>query len=242
MEKKTVLITGGSRGIGKAVSLEFARSGYFVLINFKSNTDEANKTLAEIEKENGSGELCQFDVSDSAQVKENIKKIAEKHDSIDVLVNNAGIVRNRLVSNLPEADWDDVIKTNLSAPFFLMRECSRIMMKQKSGSIINISSIIGLRGLEGCSNYSASKAGLVSLTKTAAKELGRFNVCVNAVVPGFHTTDMGSTARSDYIEMVRSESVLGTTTCLDELSKFIVFLSGLKTVSGQVFNIDSRII
>ena len=143
---------------------------------------------------------------------------------------------------MPPADWQDVMRTNLDGAFFLTRDCGALMAKNGGGAIINIASVLGLRGAAGSANYAASKAGLVALTKSAAIELGRFGVRVNAVLPGFHLTDMGKTASKDYLERARAESVLGMTTDIAELAAFIVFLSKSLSVSGQVFNWDSRIL
>jgi 3-oxoacyl-[acyl-carrier protein] reductase len=236
--KPVALITGGSRGIGKELVYKFSKAGYFVIINCIKSSDKA-MLLAE--------EICDAraitaDISNHEEVKKMVVDITAKEGKIDVLVNNAGIAKNNLIINMPENDWDNIVRTNLTGPFYLIRECSKIMIKQKSGSIINIASIIAKRGQEGCSNYGASKAGLVSLTKTAAKELGRFGICVNAVFPGFHSTDMGKTAKGCYVEKTINESVLKRTTDINELADFLVLLAGMKSVSGQVFNIDSRII
>ena len=237
-EKQVVLITGASRGIGENLALKFASSGYKVIINFLKEEEKALAVAARIKNIPQETEIYKADISDPLAVKKMIKDIGK----IDVLVNNASIVKNRTVANMSEDEWDSVIKTNLSGVFYLTRECARPMIKQKSGSIINISSILGVRGLFGTANYSSAKAGVVSLTKTAAIELGRFNIRVNAVLPGFHLTDMSATANKDYEEKVKKESVLNKTTDINELSEFIVFLSRMKTVSGQVFNWDSRII
>ncbi|MCB4792512.1 MAG: SDR family NAD(P)-dependent oxidoreductase [Elusimicrobia bacterium] len=242
MNKEIVLITGASRGIGARLALEFASSGYFVIINFLKEDEKASEVLKKIKAQGAEAQTVKADISDPVQVRNMVRDIVKSRGRIDVLVNNAGITKNRTIAKMSETEWDDVIRTDLSAVFYLTRECSKIMIKNKSGSIINISSIIGLRGQFGTGNYSSAKAGVISLTKSSAKELGRFKVRVNAVLPGYHLTDMGQNSTKDYLDKVKQESVLSETTDIDELSRFIVFLSKIKTVSGQVFNWDSRVI
>lgn len=255
--KPVALITGASRGIGRELALEFSRAGFIVVINFLEQKEKAEDLLFEIRNQSvqaeippgaggpaqsGQAEIYQADISDSREAADMVKQIIDKNKRLDVLVNNAGMVINRSIMNMSPEEWDKVMRVNLNGVFYLIRACSKPMIKQKGGSIINISSIIAARGLAGTSNYAAAKAGIVSLTKTAAKELGRFNIKVNAVMPGFHLTDMGKTSRNDYYDNVKKESVLSRTTDIHELARFVVFLAGMQTVSGQVFNWDSRII
>ncbi|MBN1824394.1 MAG: SDR family NAD(P)-dependent oxidoreductase [Endomicrobiales bacterium] len=240
-DKRTAVVTGASRGIGRRLASEFARSGYRVGINFNKSREEAESLLKEIESYKGSAFLCGADVSDAGQVDRMISEIKAEEGKIDVIVNNAAICRHRTILKMSEAEWDEVVKTDLYGPFYVMRACAKIMAKQKHGSIVNIGSIAGARGVFGGGNYSSAKGGLTALTKTAAKELGRFGITVNAVLPGFHLTDMGRDAPDDVIESIRNESVLQTTTDINGLAKFVVLLSEQRTVSGQVFNWDSRI-
>ena len=240
--KKVILITGASRGIGRELALGFAAPGNTVFINYLKEKDAALEVGGEIERLGAAIHLLQADVADFLGVQAMVKQAAEKAGRIDVLINNAGITRNRSIIKMPPADWHDVMRTNLDGAFFLTRECGALMAKNGGGAIINIASIIGVRGAAGCANYAAAKAGLIALTKSAAIELGRFKVRVNAVLPGFHLTGMGKTAAKNYIERARAESVLGVTTDVAELAAFVVFLSQTITVSGQVFNWDSRVI
>jgi 3-oxoacyl-[acyl-carrier protein] reductase len=242
MEKRSALITGASRGIGRDIAIAFAKHGYKVFINYFENETEAIKTKTEADKFGNGAKLIKADIKDLNQVKIMVKSISEESSWLDVLVNNAGITKNGLIARMPEADWDSVLKTNLTGPFFLIKECARLMAKKKSGSIINISSIAAQKGAFGAANYSSSKGALLSLTKSCAAELGRLNIRVNAVMPGFHMTAMGKNAGADYSEQALNESVLHKTTDINELSEFIVFLAQTQTVSGQVFNFDSRII
>ena len=247
MDKKVVLVTGASRGIGKAISLEFAKEKYSVVINYRNDEKQAKEVVDSIVNSGGEAFPVKADVSLSVEVNNMVNETLNKYGGIDVLVNNAGIIEDSLIINMDEEKWDKVINTNLKGVFLCCKYVSKSMIKNKKGSIINISSISGVRGNFGQSNYSASKAGIIGLTKSLAKELGRYNICVNAVLPGYHMT--GLTVDSEkhaktYSPGIRAkeESVLKNFTDLNEVAEFIVFLAGLKSVSGQVFNIDSRVI
>lgn len=240
--KLTALITGASRGIGREIALEFSRAGYSIILNYKNEKAKAESVAEEIKNAGGDAFVFQADIADSSSVKNLINNIVKTKNHIDVLINNAGICRDRTILKMSLQEWKEVIDTNLSGSFYVLQECAKIMVKQKSGSIINIASITGCRGSIGNANYTSSKAGLLALTKSAARELGRFNIRVNAILPGFHLTDMGQSAPLNYQEKISQESVLGLTTDIKELSKFVVFLAGMKTISGQIFNCDSRII
>ena len=169
-DKKVALVTGGSRGIGKACALELARAGYDVVINYAGNVDAANKTVEEIKALGVDSAAYKFDVSDKEQVNANIAEIVEKYGRIDVLVNNAGITRDGLFMRMSDENWDAVINTNLSSAFYVSQPVVKVMMKQRSGAIVNMSSVVGVSGNAGQANYSAAKAGLIGLTKTLAKE------------------------------------------------------------------------
>jgi 3-oxoacyl-[acyl-carrier protein] reductase len=189
---KCALITGGSRGIGKAICIKMASLGYYVLINYKSNLEEANNTLSQIVLADGKGELLQFDVSDKEQIKQVlggwIETNKEKH--IEVLVNNAGIRDDSLMAWMGEEQWDHIIKTNLDSFFYVTRLVLSGMLAQKYGRIINVVSLSGIKGLAGQTNYSAAKAGVIGATKALAQEVGRQGITVNALAPGFIKTDM----------------------------------------------------
>lgn len=233
MDKKTVLITGISRGIGKATALKFAEKGWNVCGCYKKNKPDFSIENAL---------FFQADISDHAQAKELVQKAYGAFGRIDSLINNAAITADKTIFKMTPEMWQAVLATNLNGTFYMLKEVLAVMMKQKSGAIINIASKTAFTSPSGTANYSASKAGVISLTKTAAREAGRFGITVNAVLPGFHQTDMGNTAGKDYIEKAKEESVLNTTTDIKELVDFIVFLANLKTVSGQTFNMDSRIL
>ena len=182
-DKKVALVTGGSRGIGKACALELAKAGCDVVINFAGNAEAAAKTVEELKALGSNSESYKFDVSNQA-------KIVEKYGRIDVLINNAGITRDDLFIRMGEDKWNAVINTNLNSAFYVSKPVVKLMMKQRSGAIVNMSSVVGLYGNAGQANYSAAKAGLIGFTKSLAKELGSRGVRVNAVAPGFIATDM----------------------------------------------------
>ena len=189
---KFALVTGGSRGIGRAVCIKLAEMGYNVLINYKSNEEEAKQTLALIKEKGVDGEILQFDVSDKEQVKSKLGGWMGANDDkiIEVLVNNAGIREDALMMWMKDEQWDNVIKTNLDGFFYVTRLVVNSMLQKKYGRIINIVSLSGLKGLPGQTNYSAAKAGVIGATKALAQEIGRKGITVNAVAPGFIKTDM----------------------------------------------------
>jgi 3-oxoacyl-[acyl-carrier protein] reductase len=190
---KCALVTGGSRGIGRAICLKMASLGYYVLINYKSNAQEANNTLSQITEAGGDGELLQFDVADREQVKQLLGGWIEANEDnkyIEVLVNNAGIRDDSLMAWMGEEQWDNVIKTNLDSFFVVTRLVLNSMLSRKYGRIVNVVSLSGIKGLVGQTNYSAAKAGVIGATKALAQEAGRHGITVNALAPGFIKTDM----------------------------------------------------
>jgi 3-oxoacyl-[acyl-carrier protein] reductase len=189
---KCSLVTGGSRGIGRAICMKMAEMGYYVLVNYKTNIEEANKTLELIKQNGGDGELLPFDVSSKEQVRKLLGKWIEENDEkfIEVLVNNAGIKDDSLMLWMKDEQWENVIKTNLDSFFFITRLVLNDMLLKRYGRIINIVSLSGLKGLPGQTNYSAAKGGLIVATKALAQEVGRSGITVNAVAPGFIKTDM----------------------------------------------------
>ena len=189
---KCALITGGSRGIGKAICIKMASLGYYVLINYKNNLEEASNTLSQVMLTDGKGELLQFDVSDKEQIKQVLGGWIEANPekNIEILVNNAGIRDDSLMAWMGEEQWDHIIKTNLDSFFYVTRLVLSSMLAQKYGRIINIVSLSGIKGLAGQTNYSAAKAGVIGATKALAQEVGRQGITVNALAPGFIKTDM----------------------------------------------------
>lgn len=240
-DKKVALVTGGSRGIGRACALELAAAGCDVVINYAGNVDAANKTVEELKALGSNSEAVKFDVSNQAEVDEAIAKIIEKYGRIDVLVNNAGITRDDLFIRMGEDKWNAVINTNLNSAFYVSKPVVKLMMKQRSGSIVNTTSVVGLYGNPGQANYSAAKAGLVGFTKSLAKELGSRGIRVNAVAPGFIATDMtkdlGNT--DEYMKMIPLKR-MGEAVDIAKAVKFLA-LDG-EYVTGQVLQVDGGLI
>jgi 3-oxoacyl-[acyl-carrier protein] reductase len=236
---KCALITGGSRGIGRAVCIKLAAMGYYVLINYKSNTAEAENTLALVKQADSNGELLQFDIAD----KENIKEVlgswiaANEEKHIEVLVNNAGIRDDSLMAWMADEQWDNVLKTNLDSFFHVTRLVLNDMLAQKYGRIVNVVSLSGLKGLAGQTNYSAAKAGVIGATKALAQEIGRQGITVNAVAPGFIKTDM--TAELDEKEL-RSLIPVKRFGNSDEVAFAVAMLASpdASYITGQVLSVN----
>ncbi len=240
-DKKVALVTGGSRGIGKACALELAKAGCDVVINFAGNVEAAEKTVEELKALGSNSECYKFDVSNQSEVDENIAKIIEKYGRIDILVNNAGITRDDLFIRMGEDKWNAVINTNLSSAFYVSKPVVKLMMKQRSGAIVNMSSVVGLYGNPGQANYSAAKAGLVGFTKSLAKELGSRGIRVNAVAPGFIATDMtkdlGNT--EEYMKMI-SLKRMGEAVDIAKTVKFLALDADY--ITGQAIQVDGGLI
>lgn len=240
MSEKLALVTGGSRGIGKACALELAKAGYDVIINYAGNSETAEKTVTEIKAIGVNSEAFKFDVSNPEQVNAGIAQIIEKYGRIDILVNNAGITRDGLFMRMSEENWNAVINTNLSSAFYVSQPVVKVMMKQRSGAIVNMASVVGVYGNAGQANYSAAKAGLIGLTKTLAKELGSRGIRVNAVAPGFINTDMTKDLDTskflDFIPLKRLGEV-------EDIAKTVKFLAvDASYITGQVIEVDGGLI
>lgn len=240
-DKKVALVTGGSRGIGKACALELAAAGCDVVINYAGNVEAANKTVEELKVLGANAEAVKFDVSNQVEVDEAIAGIIEKYGRIDVLVNNAGITRDDLFIRMGEDKWNAVINTNLNSAFYVSKPVVKLMMKQRSGAIVNTTSVVGLYGNPGQANYSAAKAGLVGFTKSLAKELGSRGIRVNAVAPGFIATDMtkdlGNT--DEYMKMIPLKR-MGEAVDIAKAVKFLAL--DAEYVTGQVLQVDGGLI
>ena len=240
-DRKVALVTGGSRGIGKACALELAKAGCDVVINYAGNVDAANQTVEELKALGVNAEACKFDVSNQTEVDEAVAQIIEKYGRIDILVNNAGITRDDLFIRMGEDKWNAVINTNLNSAFYVSKPVVKLMMKQRSGSIINTTSVVGLYGNPGQANYSAAKAGLVGFTKSLAKELGSRGIRVNAVAPGFIATDMtkdlGNT--DEYMKMIPLKR-MGEAVDIAKAVKFLALDADY--VTGQVLQVDGGLI
>ncbi len=240
MSEKLALVTGASRGIGKACAIELAKAGYDIVINYAGNVEAANKTVEEIKALGVEAAAYKFDVSNPEEVNAGIAEIIEKYGRIDILVNNAGITRDGLFMRMSEENWNAVINTNLSSAFYVSQPVVKVMMKQRSGAIVNMASVVGVSGNAGQANYSAAKAGLIGLTKTLAKELGSRGIRVNAVAPGFINTDMtkdlDTSKFTDFIPLKR----LGEP---EDIAKAVKFLSvDAQYVTGQVLEVDGGLI
>ncbi|MBI4687408.1 MAG: 3-oxoacyl-ACP reductase FabG [Nitrospirae bacterium] len=237
-ENKTCLVTGSSRGLGRAIALAFGKAGYRVVIHYKDRKNEAEDTASKIKE----AVAIKADVRNSKEVKRLVDAVINKWGGIDVLVNNAGITKEALLLRTSEKDFDDIIAINLKGPFNFIQAVAPCMVKQKRGHIINIGSFTGVKGKQGLSAYSASKAGLIGLTLTTAKELDIFNIMVNAVLPGYILTDMGTQSGSKAKETALKESITGKFSKPENIAKFILYLSDTGGITGQVFNLDSRVI
>jgi 3-oxoacyl-[acyl-carrier protein] reductase len=241
-QKRVVIVTGASRGIGRQIALRFGKAGDRIVVNFLSREQDAAAVSREIVQQGGEAVPVRADVRIASDVDALICGAAERWGSVDVLINNAGIAKDGLLLRMPERDWDDVIACNLSGPYHCIRAASEIMAKQRRGHIVSIASIVGVQGREGQANYSASKAGLIGLTKACARELGPLNINVNAVLPGYIPTDMGNAISSSVHERILKENALGRASDPTEVAEFIYRLTLMSNVSGQVFNLDSRIL
>lgn len=238
---KVVVITGASKGIGAALALAFAKDQAYVVMNYYHSEKEAIELFYKIRKENKNCLLVKGDITNPKDVSNLYKKTIDRYGKVDVLINNAGICDDNLVQMMTLKQWNRVIETNLTGTFLCSREFSKAMIRQGYGKIINIASLKGQEGCVGQANYSASKAGVIALTKTLAKELGKYNIAVNAVCPGFIKTDLNSINASK--EMIaKKRNLFDIKDNLQDLKKFIRYLStnNIKGVSGRIFNIDSR--
>ena len=236
MSENLALVTGGSRGIGKACALHLAQAGYNVVINYAGNEEAANKTVSELEALGVKAEAVKFDISNHDEAQEAVAKIIEKYGRIDVLVNNAGITRDGLFMRMSKENWDAVINTNLTGAFNVTQPVIKVMMKQRSGAIVNMASIVGIYGNAGQANYAAAKAGLIGFTKSLAKELASINIRVNAVAPGFVQTDMTKSLDSAQISVHIPLKRLGDA---DDIAGAVKFLAVDATyVTGQVLQVD----
>lgn len=240
LQGEIALVTGGSRGIGKACALALARAGAEVIINYVSNSQAAEATVEEIRKAGGHASTAQFDVGNVEQTQSAIDAILKEKKKISILVNNAGITRDGLMMRYSVEDWDAVIDTNLRGAFVASQAVIRPMMKERKGSIVHVSSIVGLTGNAGQAAYCAAKAGLIGLTKSMARELAARNIRVNAVAPGFIETDMTHELTPDQKQAILGSIPLGRTGKPEEIADAVVYLasSASNYVTGQVIVVD----
>lgn len=238
--KKVALVTGGSRGIGKACAIELAKAGYDVAITYVGNEEAANATVEELKKLGVEAYAAKFDVANQEATEKAVAEIIEKFGRIDALVNNAGITRDGLFIRMTPENWEAVINTNLNSAFYVSNPVVKLMMKQRSGAIINMASISGVFGNAGQANYSAAKAGLIGFTKALAKELASRGIRVNAVAPGFIQTDMTKDLKLDAIVDHIPLKRLGEA---EDIAKTVKFLAEDATyITGQVIQVDGGLV
>lgn len=240
MDKKVAVVTGGSRGIGKAISESLAEAGYFVVINFRSREEEAKEVLDLIKSSGGDGMLYQSDISNYAAVETMMDAIIKETGGIDVLVNNAGITKDQLMLRMTEDEFSSVVDVNLKGTFNCVKSVTRSMFKRRSGVIINISSVIGLVGNVGQVNYAASKAGIIGMTKALAKEYAARGIRVNAVAPGFIDTDMTEGLTEDVKNAILEKIPLNCLGAPEDVANLVQFLASdkAKYITGQILAVD----
>ena len=243
LENQVALVTGAGRGIGKAIALRLAGEGARVACCGRTLAN-VEATVAAIVAAGGQAKAYAVDVADAGQVTATCEQVFQDFSRVDVLVNNAGVTRDQLLLRISEADWDAVLDTNLKGAFLFTKAISRAMLKQRSGRIVNISSISGLTGNAGQSNYAASKAGLIGFTKSAAKELASRGITVNAVAPGFIVTDMTAVLGADVQEQLKARIALGRLGEPEDIANAVLFLASNLAgyVTGQVLTVDGGLV
>ena len=239
-KKKVAVVTGASRGIGRAIALELASRGAVVVINYNGSEERAKEVQKEIEEKGGEAEIRQWNVADFAACERAVKDIVKTHGSIDILVNNAGITKDNLIMRMSEADFDRVIEVNLKGAFNTIHAAARQMIRQKSGKIVNIASVSGVLGNAGQANYAAAKAGIIGLTKTIAREFAGRNIQVNAVAPGFIETDMTEKLSDTIREQATQQIPMKKFGHPEDVAEAVAFLTSdaASYITGQVLCVD----
>ena len=237
---KVALVTGAGRGIGKEIALTLAKNGATVIVNYNGSKERAEEVVRLIEEGGGAAKAMRCNVADAADCDAMIKEILGEYKKVDILVNNAGITRDNLLMRMSEEDFDAVLDTNLKGAFHTIQMLSRSFLKNRSGKIINISSVSGVLGNAGQANYSASKAGLIGLTKSVAREFASRGICVNAVAPGFIKTEMTGAMAEDVIENATKAIPMGRMGEAKDIAEMVLFLAGNQSdyITGQVFCVD----
>lgn len=244
LEGKIAVVTGASRGIGRAIALKLASQGAIVIVNYNGSKERVEEVKAEIEAAGGSAALYQCDVSDYGSCETFIKDVVEQYHRLDILINNAGITRDGLLMKMSEDDFDKVIDTNLKGAFHTIRFASRQMLKQRSGRIINMASVVGVTGNAGQANYAASKAGVIGLTKAAAREFASRGITVNAIAPGFIETDMTDVLSEKVKEASVAQIPLGVFGKPEQVAAATAFLASEEAgyITGQVLHVDGGMV
>lgn len=244
LENKVAVVTGSSRGIGRAIALELAARGAKVVVNYNSNSAAAEEVVGKITESGGEAIAVQADVSKLEQAKALIKAAAAEYGKLDILVNNAGITRDNLMALMKEEDWDLIMETNLKSAFNCSKAALRFMMRKRYGRIINITSVAGLSGNAGQTNYSASKAGLIGLTKALAREIGARSITVNAIAPGFVETDLTRELPDDLKQAVIEITPLGRWGTGEDVAYAVAFMASDEAsyITGQTLSVDGGMV
>ncbi|GLF90502.1 3-oxoacyl-[acyl-carrier-protein] reductase FabG [Bacillus safensis] len=244
LTNKTAVVTGASRGIGRSIAIDLAKSGANVVVNYSGNEAKANEVVDEIKALGQQAFAVKADVSNAEEVQAMIKQAIDTFGSIDILVNNAGITKDNLLMRMKENEWDDVININLKGVFNCTKAVTRQMMKQRSGRIINLASVVGVCGNPGQANYVAAKAGVIGLTKTTAKELATRHITVNAVAPGFISTDMTDKLDDNVQTEMLKQIPLARFGAPEDISNVVVFLASEKAgyITGQTIQVDGGMV
>lgn len=240
LENKVALVTGAGRGIGRAIAIALGKEGAEVVVNYNGSEERAKEVKQTIEENGGKASIYKCNVSDFEACEAMIKDIVKEHGRLDILVNNAGITKDGLIMKMKEEDFDSVLNVNLKGTFNTIRHSARQMLRQKSGKIINISSVSGILGNAGQANYAASKAGVIGLTKTMARELGSRGITVNAIAPGFVDTEMTGVLSEEIRENACRQIILGRFGKPEDIANVAVFLASDKAdyITGQVISVD----
>ncbi|MFS0656055.1 3-oxoacyl-[acyl-carrier-protein] reductase [Bacillus sp. 179-C3.3 HS] len=244
LTNKTAVVTGASRGIGRSIAIDLAKSGANVVVNYSGNEAKANEVVDEIKALGQQAFAVKADVSNAEEVQALMKQAIDTFGSIDILVNNAGITKDNLLMRMKENEWDDVININLKGVFNCTKAVTRQMMKQRSGRIINLASVVGVSGNPGQANYVAAKAGVIGLTKTTAKELASRHITVNAVAPGFISTDMTDKLDDNVQTEMLKQIPLARFGAPEDISNVVVFLAseGASYITGQTIQVDGGMV